>query len=326
MIYQIPEAFVGYFILTLIVLSFFSFSPVAHADMGVIIPGESFYLAETGQKAIIAHDGFEELLILSTELFSPEPQSIMRIIPFPSQPKVFPVSEDLFQTLEEIATEQDLHYLFFAKSPTPQKEKLTITFQATIGAHQVTTLRVENETALLSWLENFLTENELPSQIANQEELKTVVKDYISRGISYFVFDLVPLERTQERVEPLGYLFPSRHFYYPVKISSLFSDTQGLELFVFSNQGETFPLLQSIWPGWSGGGMSNTILLEEKDLTRIHPEIASLMGKRALMTAFRHSHFSDFSEDIDFPVPVWEINSQSFAQPHFQLNQPRQGD
>lgn len=323
MTYQISKVLLTVFILALVVLSFFYFVPAAPADMGVVIPGESFYLAESGQKAIIAHDGFEELLILSTEFFSSKPQPIMRIIPFPSQPRVFPVAGDIFQVLGEIATEQDLHYLFFSKSTTSQKEKVAITFQATIGAHQVTTLQVENEAALLNWLEKFLEDNGLPSQIANQEKLKTIVKDYLSRDISYFVIDLVHLEQTEEKVEPLGYLFPCRHFYYPVKISSLFSDTQELELFVFSNQGEIFPLLQAVWPGWSSGGMSNTVLLEERDLTRIHPEIASLMGKRALMAVFRHPRFSDFSEDIYFPVPVWEINAQSFSQPHFQLNQTR---
>lgn len=60
--------------------------PTAAADMGVVPPGNvSVY--EPGQKAIIAWNGEEEVLILSTDVRGSESSWAVELLPLPSCPE-----------------------------------------------------------------------------------------------------------------------------------------------------------------------------------------------------------------------------------------------
>jgi len=288
-------------------------SPPLYADMGAIVPAGEVKVEEMAQKAIIAHDGFEEILILSTDLIVSQNTPVLRLIPFPSLPEIIEVDREIWERLSYICKKHNLQYLTFYKGGE-KEEEIKVEYQVTQGAHEITVVKVNDGEEFLEWVRNFLLQNSLPSRF-QEEKLQSVVDDYLKRGINYFVLDIVDFQENRERVEPVGYAFLSRNFYYPVKISSLFEGSGEVELFVLSDRGEMLENFINFWPGWSGGGMSSTAVLEEEDLEFLHPEIHHLLGKRGVLCAFRHSRFQELQEDIIFEIPVEEIKPQEFS--HF---------
>ena len=64
------------------------FAGVVSADGGLIplIPTTDVSIYGPGQKAIIAWNGEEEILILSTDVYTSEDSPVLRIVPLPSNP------------------------------------------------------------------------------------------------------------------------------------------------------------------------------------------------------------------------------------------------
>jgi len=292
--------------LTTILISFLAIlTTPLYADMGAIVPTGGVKVEEVAQKAIIAHDGFEEIIILSTDLIASQNTPVLRLIPFPSLPEIIEVDNEIWKRLSHICEKHNLQYLTFYKGGE-KKEAIKVEYQVTQGAHKITVVKVNDSEEFLEWVRSFLLQNNLPSRF-QEEKLQNLVDDYLKRGINYFVLDIVDFQENRERVEPVGYIFLSRNFYYPVKISGLFENSGEVELFILSDRGEILESLIDFWPGWSGGGISSTTVLEEKDLEFLHPEIHHLLGKRGILCAFRHPRFQELQEDIIFEMPVKEI-------------------
>ena len=87
------------YLVLLFVLTFFT---LASADMGAIVPIEDVDLNEPGQRAIIAHDGFEEILILGTDLIATSSAGALRFIPLPSEPEVSLAPKGCFEALSKL--------------------------------------------------------------------------------------------------------------------------------------------------------------------------------------------------------------------------------
>ena len=104
----------------------------------------------------------------------------------------------------------------------------------------------------------------------------------------------------------MGYIFLSRNFYYPVKISGLFENSGEVELFILSDRGE---ILESLIDFGQDGAEEEYLhyCAGRKDLEFLHPEIHHLLGKRGILCAFRHPRFQELQEDIIFEMPVKEI-------------------
>lgn len=284
-----------------------------YADMGAIVPVEGVKVEEVTQKAIIAHDGFEEILILSTDLLvSSDNTPVLRLIPFPSLPEIIEVDNEIWNRLSRICEEHSLQYLMFYKGGV-KEEEIKVEYQVTQGAHKITVVKANNSEDFLEWIRNFLLQNNSSSRF-QEEKLQNLVDDYLKREINYFVLDIVDFQNNREKIEPVGYIFSSRNFYYPVKISSLFENSGEIELFILSDRGEILENLISFWPGWSAGGISSTAILEEEDLEFLHPEIHRLLGKRGVLCAFRHPRFQELQEDIMFEIPIQEIKPQEYFQ------------
>ena len=56
----------------------------AHADMGGFAPYADVDLREPGQKAVIAYDGVEEILILGTDMESSRDSKVLRCLLYTS--------------------------------------------------------------------------------------------------------------------------------------------------------------------------------------------------------------------------------------------------
>ena len=80
--------------------------PTVFGDGGIIGPPQ-IYIQEKAQNAIVAWNGFEEVLILSVDIQSSESTKVLRVIPLPSNPsEVKEGSFESFTKLQEIINDK----------------------------------------------------------------------------------------------------------------------------------------------------------------------------------------------------------------------------
>ena len=242
------------------------------ADRGGIPLYPTVDILEPGQKAIVAWNGREEILILSTDVKADQSTLVLEFLPLPSNPKaVEKASFTSFTKLQEIITRHtstdyailraDLEIL---KGTEPNRT-IVVTFHEKIGAHDITIVKAKNASELSFWVDEFLSRNNATTELSLQEH-EAIFEDYISRGFPYFALDLVELSPDYRTVEPILYRFETDFLYYPLRISSLFSGDTNIMLFLLTQQPFTSYILYR--PG--AGLWATSAVYVEKNQTKLH--------------------------------------------------------
>ena len=269
----------------------------ALADKGMVAPlGISLY--EPGQKAIIAWNGEEEILLLSTDVHASQETKVLEILPLPSQPeKIEKGNFKSFVRIHELIQKR-YPWLYKELGPTKGGEGggVEIIFHEKIGAHDLTVVKVDSAEDLVKWAEDFLRRNEVEFQISSPR-LEELVEAYIKEGIKFYVFDLIEISPAQKSVEPILYQFKTDFAYYPLKISSIVSGYTSINLFLLTP--ESLDMGSLFWWGSRLGGLRVVYAYGEKEkpihfelnreeLESIDPRIAELLGERAWLTALEY--------------------------------------
>ena len=84
------------------VLAAFVLCNAALADRGAIVPVGAVNIEEPAQRAIIAHNGVREILILQTDVKADKETKVVEFMPLPSKPEVSLAREGCFAALQEI--------------------------------------------------------------------------------------------------------------------------------------------------------------------------------------------------------------------------------
>ncbi len=291
-------------IIFLTILMLTLFSTYAFSDMGAIVPDENIDLTEPAQRAIIAHDGFEEVLILSTDFDTSTSTKIVRFIPFPSEAKISQPDTNPFSNLKKIIEEYGLVYLKFYKGGTGE-EGIEVIGEQILGPHKIIQVKVNDFYDFSDWVKKLFKEESIDKEGFTQKE-EEIVRYYLQKGISYFVFDIVNLKDGTNPILPLVYRFNTRHFYYPLVTSSLFPGDGTIELFVISKRGSQLEKLAR-FPMPHPWKRSNTAVITWEDMETLSPEIAHLMGAHAIIEAFKYRGSFDIKNDIWFEIPIYEV-------------------
>jgi len=277
-------------------LLFLLLPPPVLADGGMISIADKL-LYEPGQKAIIAWDGQQEILILSTDVYAEADTTALRIIPLPSQPEK--IEQGDFNSFHYIGK---LIYDRFDRRTWldcagGKKDGggvgVDIVFHEKIGAHDIWVAKATDAAELIKWGEDFLVRNQIQHQISSPG-LESLAAQYIQEGIQFFVFDLVELSPDQNSVEPIVYQFQSDTLYFPLRISSIIPGETQISLFLLTPE----PLVDvSQLPENKSdqGGMEMKIAqtkdkrvqfkLGEKELASIDPRLTELLPGHAWLTA-----------------------------------------
>ena len=107
-------------------------------------------LFEPTQRAMVAWNGSEELLVLSTDLRASEPTRVLEVLTCPSAPKVakgdIATFERATRTINRYLEERDLGRDKRSRGRSAKKAEPAgeVTFHAKIGAHDVTVTRVRS--------------------------------------------------------------------------------------------------------------------------------------------------------------------------------------
>ena len=276
--------------LVILILSFFPIT--LFSDMGAIIPIESVNLDEPAQRAIIAYDGFEEMLILQTELKPSEPTEVLRFIPLPSLPEIKIASKKVFPELKKLVLKYNLQYVRQTKSLIPSTEKVKIEIKKTIGAHNITIIKLTDTQGFIEWIKKYMKNLGYNYSFKNNRTYIDVLKHYINNKINYFVFDLVELKK-QSSIDPIIYCFKSSKLYYPLVATNVLRSYGVIELFIFSETGRNY--LSSL----HGFMPSTTAIVNSGEMSKISPEFVNLLGKHAILQAFKYSGKLYFDRDIN---------------------------
>lgn len=283
----------------------------AHADRGPVLWQEGVQLRQESQKAIVLHNAAEEVLILGTELRASRETEILEFIPFPSEPEVSQATGNPLEEAARLINRKGLVYTYSddvkgggEKTAAPVEIRLS----KTIGLHDVTVVKINAIDHFERWLEDFFKSKGIR---ADREKLSAVyrnAKDYIGRGIHYFVFDQVRVSESTRLVEPLIYRFKTDRIYYPLKTSNLIGGTGAVELILVLPGSITEDIWRSIWkifPRGSGGDIkiSSSSKVYPDDVTALYPG-SSFFSRSAkiYLQVVRYSGAYDFKDDFTYPM------------------------
>jgi hypothetical protein len=302
---------------------------LALADSGWIPIGVA-EVYEPGQKAIIAWDGENEILILATDVRADSDTMALEIFPLPSEPEK--VEEGDFSSFTRIAEliedEFGYHYHWWdcVTHEAGEGAGVEIVFHEKIGRHDIWVAKASDAGEFVDWAEDFLAQNEIEHEISSPE-LESLVSDYIGEGIDFFVFDLVEISSEDRSVEPIVYQFKTDFLYYPLKISSIIPGYTEIRLFLLTPkplEPEHLPEneLGGVRVAQTSGGKRIQFELDAEELGSIDPRLEGLLGGPAWLTVLE-SYDPRYGEERHFILPIplasleedVKITEASFTEP-----------
>ena len=217
--------------LLLIILLSFHISTL-YADMGMVTADDA-NVSEESQKAIIFHNLEEEVLILGTDIKGDKNSSILRFIPFPSEPTMKLAPSNAFSDIINLIQKHKLQFLSHSKGGESSGEDVEMKLNIKLGFHDLTLIKINSSDHFREWVNNFFKSKGLPTK-ENYPKIENIVDDYVQRGVDYFVFDLVKLDDTVHFINPIMYRFKSKKLYYPLKTSNTFGGEGKIDLILIT--------------------------------------------------------------------------------------------
>jgi len=251
------------------------------ADRGLIPHNPNVKVFNPTQRAMIAWNGEEEILLLSTDLRASEKTEVLEVIPLPSEPTVKKGDVEVFRKATALINRKlaERHVLpgkgldLSREGAPPAGE---VTFHEKIGAHDISVTHVLDKSGFIKWVEKYLRSAGVENPTI-PEGIKSVVGEYLDEAFSWFVFDAISLDEIPKTGEAIQYRFPCEYLYYPLKISRTAEGDTSVELLVLT------PRLLSNFPALPIGRvklMHEPIAISSRELRGLNAEMDDLMGSR----------------------------------------------
>ncbi len=231
---------------------------------------------EPGQRAIILWNGVEEILLLSTEISTNQPTSILEVIPMPNEPQVSLGKFETFEKMQALLIKKQMWTV--ASGGGVQGVQLPegvahITFHDVMGAHDINVVHVVDTARFSDWVMAFMRSKEAVNPAIDPRFLN-VIQNYIDRGFRWFVFDSIDTTDKVQSREPIQYRFITNELFYPLEISSLEVGRTNVELLLITPQ----PLTQlpKLRPA---ARFSDAVTISKVELENAAPEWASFIAE-----------------------------------------------
>ncbi len=210
------------------------------ADRGSIPYEISARIFEPTQDTLIAWNGEEEILILSTELYSSKKTKVLEVLPLPAEPIVEESSREIIRKAERFLFESTnviyerplLDLRSDSRSAEPAGE---VVQEIVIGSHDIAVTKALNADQFTDWVNSYLKEKGNDNPII-PTELAETIKNYLDRGFNYFVFDIIELDEEPIFNEAISYRFKTDRLYYPLEITKSDQGISTINLIILSNQ------------------------------------------------------------------------------------------
>ena len=283
-------------------LAILAIAPSAQANRGHFPHKPNVRLFEPTQRAMIAWNGVEQLLVLSTDLRASEPTRVLEVLPCPSEPRV---AKGDIATFERATRVINRHLRARApkrksRSRSESRDALSpageVTFHAKIGAHDVSVTHVLSAARFVDWVASALRKAGVKDPVI-PSWAKQAVQRYIDEGFAWFVFDTIDVGPELKTAQPLRYRFATDRLYYPLRITKVHGSST-VDLVVLT------PRLLSRFPGVPAKRIQlahDPFSISLPELTSIDEEMADMLGRKPA-TKLRIWKLFDpgggFSEDL----------------------------
>jgi hypothetical protein len=255
-------------------LLFIVLASVAIADRGSIPYQPGVKIFEPNQKALIAWDGEEEILILSTDLRASSPTRVLEVLPLPARPEVKKGSVDSFRKAVQLINTSEASSMtrskggIITRSPAGQ-----VVERKRIGAHNIAVVQVLDPKRFTHWVQESL-QKDGAQQKTIPAVLSRSVQEYIDDGFTWFVFDTVDLGSETVSQDAIIYRFSTDKLYYPLRISRTDEGETDITLIILT------PKMLSEFPGLpikEIGLEHEPVTIGQSDLKMIDEDIAALL-------------------------------------------------
>jgi len=262
----------------------FLFSVAANADRGMIPHDPLAQIFEPNQRAIIAWNGNEEILLLSTDMRASKSTRVLEVLPCPSEPKVQKGDIQTFDRANRVIRAHLPRHGLSRRTKGGGKmagfdaPAGKITFHEKIGAHDVSVANVLSAERFVEWVEGALKKEGVKNPtIPNWA--KTTIRQYIDDEYKWFVFDSIEIGPTIKTLEPLQYRFKANRLFYPLRITKVQGPTT-VDMIVLT------PGLLTKFPALPINRVRlghDPIVISRRELEYIDKDMADLLGKAAGM-------------------------------------------
>ncbi len=176
--------------------------------------GKSFSFNEPRQNGVIAWNGKEEILILSTDENSNVAGggAALSVLPLSGKPiSVNPASTKAFD---------DATAMIKQKLSLVAKGKMML--EAKIGTHNIFVWQLDKPEDFANQVRAFIKEKYAGKADALvTDEAEKIIKHYFAQGFRYFAFDLAFMPEKPETKVAIAYHFESPYVYYPLVVSRI---------------------------------------------------------------------------------------------------------
>ena len=198
--------------------------PFAAADHGGISYDSGVMFDEKAQNAIIAWNGREEMLVLTTDVRSDNSGRLLEFLPLPACPRsITEGSMDSFWVMTGLFDSHTLDAGINSDSYSLSGYGLyypgvKLAMHTSVGPHDITVVKVTGTDSFVQWVTDFSRRQGVSPPVL-PAKLKTCVAGYVQRDINYFAFDVVQLEPDVRTISPLVYRFVTDFLYYPLDVT-----------------------------------------------------------------------------------------------------------
>lgn len=193
---------------------------------------------EPGQRGIILWNGTEQILLLSTEIKTSQPVSILEVIPMPAEPAVQLGDFETFQKMQALVISKQMWTVASGggvRGVQVPESAARITFHEQMGAHEVAVVKVEDATQFTRWVEAFMAKKQALNPQVDPEFLD-IIQRYVNRGFQWFVFDSINTQDEVQSRQPIEYRFQTDSVFYPLEISTRETGKTNVDLLVLTPQ------------------------------------------------------------------------------------------
>jgi len=195
---------------------------------------------EPAQNAVIAWNGREEILVLTTDLKASKPTKVLEVLPLPSEPVVTRGDSTIFAKFNDLILRELRNNWYSGKgrggSQADSDQAAEVTFHEKIGAHDISVVHVLDSGYFEQWINGYLKKQGAgPQKIS--PVLMATIEQYLLDGHHWFVFDVVELGLEVKSNDAIQYRFASDKFYYPMRISATDSGETNINLIALTEKG-----------------------------------------------------------------------------------------
>ncbi len=268
-------------------------------------PDDAF--KEPQQQAVLAWNGREEVLILSTneKANMPKGAAMLSVLPLPGKPiSVERANLKSFVTAKAIMQEK--------LEADDDGFSLGEVLKTKIGSHNIFVWEVESKDDFQGKVQSYISDTYggKAAALISSNTLK-VIDQYLKEGFRYFAFDLTIVENELSTKEAIAYRFESTYAYFPLRISQIGGAGSTLvDLVVLTTLGDKqlgFSQRSGVQGSYPGlATFFSKTPFTTKDLDDIDGSLSKLFGNQTVygrLIMFRSEKIDGFKNDFE-AVPL----------------------